>query len=84
MHPFYKNIYAFCDYSIMLNKLHKCIIFLLINSGNTEIKAKHGEYNRISVVCYLREGMLKWTGSSIASLLCRLYFPGNEYCLLED
>ena len=36
MHPFYKNIYAFCDYVIMLNKLHKCIILSLINSVNTE------------------------------------------------
>ena len=30
MHPFYKNIYAFCDYVIMLNKLHKCITLSLI------------------------------------------------------
>ena len=34
MRLFYKNICAFCDYIIVLNKLHECIILSLINSGN--------------------------------------------------
>ena len=59
----HKNTYlVFPEYRVAVNVTSTDVIIMnnthLIH-GNTEFKAKHGTYNRISLVCYLREGILK-------------------------
>jgi len=53
---------CFPEYRVAVNVRSTDVIVMnnthLIH-GNTKIKAKQGNYNRVSVVCYLREGMLK-------------------------
>ena len=53
---------VFPEYRVAVNVTSTDVIIMnnthLIH-GNTEFKAKHGTYNRISLVCYLREGILK-------------------------
>lgn len=53
---------VFPEYRIAVNVKSTDVIIMnnthLIH-GNTKFNAKHGSFNRISVVCYLREGMLK-------------------------
>ena len=53
---------VFPEYRVAVNVKSTDVIIMnnthLIH-GNTNFGAKHGSFNRISVVCYLREGMLK-------------------------